>query len=121
MNSPSENQTKSGADRKSEAPISKSTMKFNRWIVTAAILTVYGTGGQLFAQEPADSIKELKRENEALQQKVKNLEEQLNKRLKNLEEHLEQKGPLTNSAGQVSAQEADWKSKEVASRFKIPD
>lgn len=96
-------------------------MNLNRWIVTAAILNVYGTGGPLFAQEPADSIKELKRENEALQQKVKSLEEQLNNRLKNLEDRLEPKGPVTNSVGQVTVQEADWKSKEVASRFKIPD
>src|SRR2546430_16298992 len=83
----------------------KSTMKLNPWIVTAAILSGYGTGGQLFAQEPADSIKELKRENEALQQKVKNLEEQLDKRLKNLEKHLEQKGPVTKSAGQIATQD----------------
>src|SRR5436190_3199192 len=99
-------------------------MRFYQYTAAVALLSagslVYATGGQLFAQEPADSIKELKRENEALQQKVKNLEEQLNKRLKNLEERLEQKGPVTNSAGQISTQETDWKLKEATSRFKIP-
>ena len=95
--------------------------QLNPWIVTAAILTVYGTGSHLFAQEPADSLKELKRENEALRQEIKSVKEEFNIRLKNLEDQLAHKGPITNSAGQVTAQEADWKSKEVASRFKIPE
>src|SRR5687767_4721755 len=49
-------------------------MNLNRWIVTAAIASIYGTGSAVQADETADTIKTLKQQIEALDQKVRVLE-----------------------------------------------
>src|SRR5439155_318633 len=67
----------------------RTKMQMNQWVVTAAILSVYGAVGQLIADETADTVKDLKQQNELLNQRVKALEEQLNQKIKALEDDWE--------------------------------
>src|SRR3989442_14378190 len=101
-------------------------MQLNQWIVTAAILSVYGAGGQLMADETADTVKDLKQQNELLNQRVKTLEEQLNRKIKALEDQLNQKVKVVDRKRELDSEAADAKFKETTSKsspslFKVPD
>ena len=96
-------------------------MQTNRWLITAAILSVYGAGLQALADEPADTIKNLKEKNESLEQKVKTLEEQLNQKIKALEERLDQKVKVVDRKRELDSEAADAKFKEATSKFKTPE
>jgi len=102
-------------------------MQMNQWVVTAAILSVYGAVGQLIADETADTVKDLKQQNELLNQRVKALEEQLNQKIKALEDLLDQKVKVVDQKRQLDRESADAKFKEATpklettSKFKTPD
>src|SRR6266568_6383251 len=55
-------------------PHQKRAMQLKHWIVTAAVLSAYGAGQQVRADDTADSIKALQKQIEELDQKVKTLE-----------------------------------------------
>ncbi len=105
----------------------KTKMQMNQWVVTAAILSVYGAVGQLIADETADTVKDLKQQNELLIQRVKALEEQLNQKIKALEDLLDQKVKVVDQKRQLDRESADAKFKEATpklettSKFKTPD
>ena len=105
----------------------KTKMQMNQWVVTAAILSVYGAVGQLIADETADTVKDLKQQNELLNQRVKALEEQLNQKIKALEDLLNQKVKVVDQKRQLDRESADAKFKEATpklettSKFKTPD
>ena len=96
-------------------------MQMNQWIVTAAILSVYGAVGQLIADETADTVKDLKQQNELLNQRLKALEEQLNQKIKALQDLLDQKVKAVDQKRQLDRESADAKFKEATSKFKTPD
>jgi len=89
-------------------------MKRTHLVVAAAILAVYGSGSQLLADDQADDINKLKRDNEALQQRVKTLEEQLNQKFKALEDQLNQKSNI------ATTEPPPPKLPESSSLFKVP-
>src|SRR5438093_8148949 len=104
----------------------RTKMQMNQWVVTAAILSVYGAVGQLIADETADTVKDLKQQNELLNQRVKALEEQLNQKIKALEDQLDQKVKAVDRKRELDSEAADAKFKEAASKkstslFKLPD
>src|SRR2546425_3812609 len=101
-------------------------MQTKRWLVTAAILGVYGIGSQAMADETADTVKDLKQQNELLNQRVKTLEEQLNRKIKALEDQLNQKVKVVDRKRELDSEAADAKFKETTSKsspslFKVPD
>jgi len=78
------------------------------------------------ADETADTVKDLKRQNELLNQRVKALEEQLNQKIKALEDQLDQKVKAVDRKRELDSEAADAKFKEAASKkstslFKLPD
>ena len=89
----------------------------NQWVVTAAILSVYGAVGQLIADETADTVKDLKQQNELLNQRVKALEEQLNQKIKALEDLLDQKVKVVDQKRQLDRESADAKFKDATSKL----
>src|SRR5437867_5850247 len=95
-------------------------MKVSQLIVTAAIFAVCGSGNELFADNTADEINKLKRENEVLQQKVKGLEEQLNQRFRVLEEQINRKPKPIDQKPNIENEPATAKLTENASPFKVP-
>src|SRR2546429_4724845 len=105
----------------------RTKMQMNQWVVTAAILSVYGAVGQLIADETADTVKDLKQQNELLNQRVKALEEQMNQKIKALEDLLDQKVKVVDQKRQLDRESADAKFKEATpklettSKFKTPD
>src|SRR5437764_14733432 len=99
----------------------RTKMQMNQWVVTAAILSVYGAVGQLNADETADTVKDLKQQNELLNQRVKALEEQLNRKIKALEDLLDQKVKVVDQKRQLDKESADAKFKETTSKFKTPE
>src|SRR3989442_14384671 len=106
---------------------SKRTIQLGQSVAAAAILSVCGTGSSLMADETADTVKELKHQNEVLNQRVKTLEEQLNQRIKALEEQLDQKVKVVERKRELDSEAADAKFKEgtskleATSKFKTPD
>ena len=86
-------------------------MQTKRWLTTAAILGVCGIGSPVMADETADAVKDLKQQNELLNQRVKILEEQLNQKIKALEDQLDQKVKVDSS----------WKAITVSARMRTRD
>ena len=105
----------------------KTKMQMNQWVAAAAIFSVYGAVGQLIADETADTVKDLKQQNELLNQRVKALEEQLNQKIKALEDLLNQKVKVVDQKRQLDRESTDAKLKEATSKlettskFKMPD
>src|SRR6266496_4602838 len=101
-------------------------MQTKRWLITAAILGVYGIGSQVMADETADIVKDLKQQNELLNQRVKTLEEQLNQKIKALQDQLDQKVKVVDRKRELDSDAADAKFKATTSQsspslFKVPD
>jgi hypothetical protein len=97
-------------------------MKLNRCLIAAALIGSLSSTNQVLAEEPPDTIQNLKRENELLNQKVKSLEE----KFKALEEQVEQKVKVVDRKRELDSTAADAKFKEATSRsspalFKAPD
>src|SRR5437667_12482113 len=112
---------------KSEKQQIKTKIQFGQSVAAAAILSVCGAGSSLTADEPADTIRDLKKQNELLNQRVKTLEEQLNQRIKALEEQLDQKVKVIDRKRELDSERVDTKFKEAAEKppppslFKVPE
>jgi hypothetical protein len=92
--------------------------------VAAAILSVCGGGSLARADEPADTINALKRQNELLNERVKTLEGQLNEKIKAVEEQFDQKVKALEQKRDLDAEAANAKFSEASKAtalFKLPE
>jgi hypothetical protein len=93
----------------------------NELLLTAAILGIGAGASTLNAQQPDETVQQLKQKNDALEQRVKILEDQLNQKLNQLERQVDQVGKISDRKRELEKETLDSKFQEVTSKFKTAD